>query len=79
MKKLEILFFVSCGVLLLTEELIKCISFLISLFLLVLVCQFLMGYISRNLAKRRFKKQCDELFTEEFYHRLSNVIKDEFK
>ena len=30
--------------------------------------------IERYLVYRRFTKECDELFTEEFYTRLNNII-----
>ena len=39
----------------------------------------LIASIRRYLTYRRFTKECDELFTEEFYTRLNATIKNEFK
>ena len=39
----------------------------------------LIASIRRYLTYRRFTKECDEFFTEEFYTRLNNTLKNEFK
>lgn len=59
----------------LTQDIIEVIAFLMFLFMSVLIVR----HIQRYLYDRRFRKDCDELFTEEFYVRLNTVIKNEFK
>ena len=59
----------------LTQDIIEVIAFLMFLFMSVLIVK----HIQRYLYDRRFRKDCDELFTEEFYVRLNTVIKNEFK
>ena len=55
----------------LTQDIIEVIAFLMSV--------LIVRHIQRYLYDRRFRKDCDELFTEEFYVRLNTVIKNEFK
>ena len=73
-KVLNILFLISFGIVL-TQDLIEAVTFFILLFLLVLIAR----HVQRYLLDRRFKKDCEELFTEDFYVRLNTVIKNEFK
>ena len=61
--------------LVLTQDIIEVIAFFMLLFMSILIVR----HIQRYLYDRRFKKDCDELFTEEFYVRLNTVIKNEFK
>ena len=77
-KVANILFFVSLGILL-TQDLIEAVLFLMLLFLLVLITIVTTRHIQRYLIKRRFKKECDNVFTEDFYARLNDVLKNEFK
>ena len=64
----------SLGILL-TQDLIEGVLFLMLPFLLVLITR----HVQRYLIKRRFKKECDNVFTEDFYARLNDVLKNEFK
>ena len=73
-KVLNILFLISFGVVL-TQDLIEAVTFFILLFLLVLIAR----HVQRYLLDRRFKKDCEELFTEDFYVRLNTVIENELK
>ena len=73
-KVLNILFLISFGIVL-TQDLIEAVTFFILLFLLVLIAR----HVQRYLLDRRFKKDCEELFTEDFYVRLNTVIKNELK
>ena len=73
-KVLNILFLISFGIVL-TQDLIEAVTFFILLFLLVLIAR----HVQRHLLDRRFKKDCEELFTEDFYVRLNTVIKNELK
>ena len=73
-KVLNILFLISFGIVL-TQDLIEAVRFFILLFLLVLIAR----HVQRYLLDRRFKKDCEELFTEDFYVRLNTVIKNELK
>ena len=73
-KVLNILFLISFGIVL-TQDLIEAATFFILLFLLVLIAR----HVQRYLLDRRFKKDCEELFTEDFYVRLNTVIKNELK
>ena len=57
------------------QDLIEAVLFLMLLFLLVLITR----HVQRYLIKRRFKKECDNVFTEDFYARLNDVLKNEFK
>ena len=68
-KVLNILFLISFGIVL-TQDLIEAVTFFILLFLLVLIAR----HVQRYLLDRRFKKDCEELFTEDFYVRLNTVI-----
>ena len=77
-KVANILFFLSLGIVL-TQDLIEAVVFLMLLFLLVLITIVTIRHVQRYLIKRRFKKECDDLFTEDFYTRLNNVIKNELK
>ena len=61
----------SLGILL-TQDLIEAVLFLMLLFLLVLITR----HVQRYLIKRRFEK---DVFTEDFYARLNDVLKNEFK
>lgn len=51
---------------------------LVVLILLISVLFLINRHINEYLQYRRFKQDCDELFTEEFYVKLSDVIKNEF-
>ena len=73
-KVLNILFLISFGIVL-TQDIIEVVVFFIVLFMLILIAR----HIQRYLLDRRFKKDCEELFTEDFYVRLNTVIKNEFK
>ena len=73
-KVLNILFLISLGIVL-TQDVIEVLAFFILLFMLILIIR----HIQRYLLDRRFKKDCDELFTEDFYVKLNTVIKNEFK
>ena len=64
----------SLGILL-TQDLIEAVLFLMLLFLLVLITR----HVQRYLIKRRFKKEYDNVFIEDFYARLHDVLKNEFK
>ena len=77
-KVANILFFVSLGIVL-TQDLIEAVLFLMLLFLLVLITIVTTRHVQRYLIKRRFKKECDNVFTEDFYARLNDVLKNEFK
>ena len=77
-KVANILFFVSLGILL-TQDLIEAVLFLMLVFLLVLITIVTTRHIQSYLIKRRFKKECDNVFTEDFYARLNDVLKNEFK
>ena len=68
-KVLNILFLISFGIVL-TQDLIEAVTFFILLFLLVLIAR----HVQRYLLDGRFKKDCEELFTEDFYVRLNTVI-----
>ena len=57
------------------QDLIEAVLFLMLLFLLVLITR----HVQRYLIKRRFKKECENVFTEDFYARLDDVLKNEFK
>ena len=59
----------------LTQDLTETLLFLMLLFLLVLITR----HVQRYLIKRRFKKECDKVFTEVLYARLNDVLKNEFK
>ena len=56
-------------------EVVTCFMFL----LLLLYFSMLIASIRRYLIYRRFTKECDELFTEEFYTRLNTILNNEFK
>ena len=75
MKKVLNVLFVMSLALVLTQDVIEVIAFFMLLFMSILIVR----HIQRYLYDRRFKKDCDELFTEEFYVRLNTVIKNEFK
>ena len=77
-KVANILFFLSLGIVL-TQDLIEAVVFLMLLFLLVLITIVTIRHVQRYLIKRRFKKEREDLFTEDFYTRLNNVIKNELK
>lgn len=77
-KVTNILFFIFLGIVL-TQDLVECVLFLLLLFLLVLITVVISGHVRRYLSKRRFRKECEDLFTEEFYTKLNNVIQNEFK
>ena len=62
---------------LLTQDFVEVVTFLMFL-LLLLYFSMLIASIRRYLT-RRFTKECDELFTEEFYTRLNTILNDEFK
>ena len=62
---------------LLTQDFVKVITFVMFL-LLLLYFSMLIASIRRYL-NRRFTKECDELFTEEFYTRLNTTLNNEFK
>ena len=66
------------SVFMLTQDFAEIVAFLI-LLLLLLYMSILIASIRRYLTYRRFTKECDELFTEEFYTRLNNTLKNEFK
>ena len=73
-KVLNILFLISFGIVL-TQDFIEVVVFFMLLFMLILIAR----HVERYLLDRRFKKDCEELFTEDFYVRLNTVIKNEFK
>ena len=60
---------------LLTQDFVEVATFLMFL-LLLLYFSMLIASIRRY---RRFTKECDELFTEEFYTGLNTILNDEFK
>ena len=62
----------------LTQDIVEIVAFLM-LLLLLLYMSILIASIRRYLTYRRFTKECDELFTEEFYTRLNATITNEFK
>ena len=62
----------------LTQDIAEIVAFLMLLLLLVYM-SILIASIRRYLTYRRFTKECNELFTEEFYTRLNTTIKNEFK
>ena len=76
MKKVVV--FLMSVLVLLTQNIAEIVAFLM-LLLLLLYMSMLIASIRRYLTYRRFTKECDELFTEEFYTRLNNTIKNEFK
>ena len=60
-------------VLILIQDIVEVVAFfmfLLLLFILILIARHIRHY----LIYRRFTKECDELFTEEFYTRLDTVI-----
>ena len=73
-KVLNILVLISFGIVL-TQDIIEVVVFFILLFMLILIARHIQCY----LLDRPFKKDCEELFTEDFYVRLNTVIKNEFK
>ena len=73
-KVLNILLLISFGIVL-TQDVIEVVTFFILLFMLILIIR----HVQRYLLDRRFKKDCEELFTEDFYVRLNTTIKNEFK
>lgn len=62
-------------VLLLTQDVIEVIAFFILLSMLTLIIR----HVEYYLLERRFRQECSELFTEEFYERLNTTIRNEFK
>lgn len=62
-------------VLLLTQDVIEVIAF----FLLILVLTLIVRHVEYYLLTRRFRQECSELFTEDFYERLNTTIENEFK
>ena len=75
-KVANVLFFIFFGIVV-TQDLIEAVVFFVLLFLLVLIAIVTTRHVQRYLIDRRFKKDCEELFTEDFYRRLNNVIKNE--
>ena len=73
-KVLKILLLISFGIVL-TQDVIEVVAFFILLFMLILIIR----HVQRYLLDRRFKKDYEELFTEDFYVRLNTTIKNEFK
>ena len=73
-KVLNILLLISFGIVL-TQDVIEVVAFFILLFMLILIIR----HVQRYLLDRRFKKDCEELFIEDFYVRLNTTIKNEFK
>lgn len=59
-KILNILFLILVAIVL-TQGLIEVVAFFILLFMLILIIR----HIQRYILDRRFKKDCDELFTED--------------
>lgn len=49
------------------------IVFLILLILLFISTVFLIRYIQRYLIRRQFEKNCEDIFTEDFYDRLKKL------
>ena len=76
MKKIVV--FLMSVLVLLTQNIAEIVAFLM-LMLLLLYMSMLIASIRRYLTYRRFRKEFDELFTEEFYTRLNNTITNEFK
>ena len=75
MKKVLNVLFLMSVVLILTHDIVEVVAFFMLLFMLILIIR----HIQRYLFDRRFRKDCDELFTEEFYTRLNTTINNEFK
>ena len=63
--------------LVLTQDFVEVVTFVMFL-LLLLYFSVLIASIRRYLSYRRFTKECDELFTEEFYTRLNTTLNNEF-
>ena len=72
----NILLFVFLGILFLTQDFIEAVLFLILVFLLAFIIIVTTRHVQRYLIKRRFEK---DVFTEDFYARLNDVLKNEFK
>ena len=72
------LVFLMSVLVLLTQNIAEIVAFLM-LLLLLLYMSMLIASIRRYLTYRRFTKERDELFTEEFYTRLNTTIENEFK
>ena len=62
---------------LLTQNFAEAVTFVMFL-LLLFYFSMLIASIRRYLSYRRFTKECDELFTEEFYTRLNTTLNNEF-
>ena len=62
---------------LLTQNFAEAVTFVMFL-LLLFYFSMLIASIQRYLSYRRFTKECDELFTEEFYTRLNTTLNNEF-
>ena len=72
----NILLFVFLGILFLTQDFIEAVLFLILVFLLAFIIIVTTRHVQHYLIKRRFEK---DVFTEDFYARLNDVLKNEFK
>ena len=46
---------------------------------LLMILLLIVSCIQHYLTDRRFKQECGELFTEEFYERLNTTINNEFQ
>ena len=64
---------------LITHELMEVLVFLSLLFSLLTTTVILTRHIQCYLIKKRFEKECKDVFTQDFYNRLNKVIKNEFK
>ena len=75
--KTALVFLISVLVVL-TQDFAEIVAFVMFL-LLLLYISMLIASIRRYLIYRRFTKECDELFTEEFYTRLNATLNNELK
>ena len=68
MKKVSITILLTLlGLALITHELIEVLVFLSLLFSLLMTTVFITRHIQRYLIKRRFEKECKDVFTQDFY------------
>ena len=63
-----------------THEIMELFLFLTLLILLFVLTIFTTRYIQRYLIMKQIEKDCEDVFTEEFYNRLKKtVLKNEFQ
>ena len=76
MKKVSMaVLFILLALTLATHEVEEVVVFLILLLLFLMVTVFVTRHIQRYLCKKRFEKDCENIFTEDFYIKLNRVIK----